>query len=93
VLVAVRVPSLVQPMGADQALYAYIGERILHGDRPYVDAWDQKPPAIHYTYALLRAIWPASSPYCVDSAVQPSSVYSCPFKMEQCLRARVGLGP
>ena len=25
---------------------------------PYRDAWDQKPPAIHFTYALLRAVWP-----------------------------------
>jgi hypothetical protein len=56
-LLIVRLPSVVQPMGADQALYAYVGERILAGDLPYRDAWDQKPPAIHYTYALLRAIW------------------------------------
>ena len=45
VLLAVRLPSLVQPMGADQGLYAYVGERILAGDLPYRDAWDQKPPA------------------------------------------------
>ena len=38
-------------MGADQGLYAYVGERILAGDLPYRDAWDQKPPAIHFTYA------------------------------------------
>lgn len=59
VLVIVRLPSLVQPMGADQGLYAYVGERILDGDLPYRDAWDQKPPAIHYAYAVLRAVWPA----------------------------------
>src|SRR5215218_8127580 len=58
VLVIARLPSLAQPMGADQGLYAYVGERILAGDLPYRDAWDQKPPAIHYTYALLRAVWP-----------------------------------
>ncbi len=46
-------------MGADQGLYAYVGERILQGELPYVDAWDQKPPAIHYTYAVMRLIWPA----------------------------------
>ena len=57
VLLIVRLPSLVQPMGADQGLYAYVGDRILAGDLPYRDAWDQKPPAIHYTYSLLRAIW------------------------------------
>ena len=61
VLLAVRLPSLVQPMGADQGLYAYIGERILAGDLPYRDAWDQKPPAIHLTYAALRAVMPWSA--------------------------------
>ncbi|HEY8551345.1 MAG TPA: hypothetical protein VIL35_15415 [Vicinamibacterales bacterium] len=57
-LVAVRLPSLAQPAGADQALYAYVGQRILAGELPYRDAWDQKPPAVHYTYALLWLIWP-----------------------------------
>jgi hypothetical protein len=56
VLLLVRLPSLVQPMGADQGLYAYVGERILHGDLAYRDAWDQKPPGIHYVYAALRAV-------------------------------------
>jgi hypothetical protein len=60
-LVIVRMPSLVQPMGADQGLYAYVGERILAGELPYVDAWDQKPPAVHFTYAALRAVWPHDS--------------------------------
>ena len=55
-LLLLRLPSLVQPMGADQGLYAYVGERILHGELAYRDAWDQKPPGIHYVYAALRAI-------------------------------------
>src|SRR5215472_17532925 len=55
-LLIVRLPSLVQPMGPDQALYAYVGERILHGELAYRDAWDQKPPGIHYIYAGLRAL-------------------------------------
>lgn len=53
-----RVPSLVQPAGADQALYAYAGSRILDGGLPYRDAWDQKPPGVHFVYAALHAIWP-----------------------------------
>jgi hypothetical protein len=61
VLVMVRLPSLVQPAGADQDLYAYVGEEISRGGLPYVDAWDQKPPAIHYTYALLYRLWPDPS--------------------------------
>jgi hypothetical protein len=55
-LLIVRLPSLAQPMGADQGLYAYVGERIRHGDLAYRDAWDQKPPGIHYVYAALRTI-------------------------------------
>ena len=56
--VVLRIPSLQQPAGADQSLYAYIGERILHGEVPFRDNWDQKPPGIHATYAVLWAIWP-----------------------------------
>jgi hypothetical protein len=55
-LLILRLPSLAQPMGADQGLYAYVGDRILHGELAYRDAWDQKPPGIHYVYAALRAI-------------------------------------
>ena len=55
-LLLLRLPAVVQPMGADQGLYAYVSERILAGDLPYRDAWDQKPPAIHFTYALMRAV-------------------------------------
>ena len=55
-LLMLRLPSLVQPMGADQGLYAYVGERILDGGLAYRDAWDQKPPGIHYVYAALRAV-------------------------------------
>lgn len=57
-LLLLRVPSLVQPMGPDQGLYAYVGARILHGDLAYRDAWDQKPPGIHYVYAAMRALYP-----------------------------------
>ena len=55
-LLLLRLPSLVQPMGPDQGLYAYVGDRILHGELAYRDAWDQKPPGIHYIYAGLRAL-------------------------------------
>ena len=57
-LLIVRLPSLAQPMGSDQGLYAYVGERIRHGELAYRDAWDQKPPGIHYVYAALRTLSP-----------------------------------
>src|SRR3954468_14318126 len=69
-LLIVRLPSLVQPMGPDQGLYAYVGDRILHGELAYRDAWDQKPPGIHYVYAALRA---ASS----SDAVVPAADLAC----------------
>ncbi len=55
-LLLVRLPSLVQPMGPDQGLYAYVGEQIGRGELAYRDAWDQKPPGIHYVYAALRRV-------------------------------------
>jgi hypothetical protein len=58
-LLALRLPSLAQPAGADQSLYAYVGERLLAGELPYRDAWDQKPPGIHFTYAAMLAVWPS----------------------------------
>ena len=60
-LVLLRVPSLAQPAGADQALYTYVGRTILLGGQPYLDAWDQKPPGVHFLYAALWAVWPHES--------------------------------
>ncbi len=57
-LSALRLPAVVQPAGGDQGLYAYVGQRILQGELPYRDAWDQKPPAIHFAYAAMQAVWP-----------------------------------
>jgi 4-amino-4-deoxy-L-arabinose transferase-like glycosyltransferase len=56
-LVLLRIPSVVQPAGADQGLYAYVGQSILRGEVPYRDAWDQKPPAVHAAYALMYGLW------------------------------------
>ncbi|MCC7007870.1 MAG: hypothetical protein IT184_03565 [Acidobacteria bacterium] len=60
-LLALRLPALVEPAGSDQYLYQYVGERILAGAVPYVDAWDQKPPGIFFVYALVRLAWPRPS--------------------------------
>lgn len=60
-LLLVRAPTIVEPAGADQDLYAYVGQAIGRGEVPYRDAWDQKPPAIHYTYAVMYALWPHPS--------------------------------
>jgi hypothetical protein len=60
-LVLFRAPSVVQPAGGDQGLYAYVGQAIARGEVPYRDAWDQKPPAVHVLYAAMYALWPHDS--------------------------------
>ena len=60
-LLALRLPSLVQPAGGDQGLYGYAGQRILAGEVMYRDVWDQKPPAIASLYALLWRISPTEA--------------------------------
>ena len=50
-------PSLFYPFGRDQAMFGYIGDRWLHGDLPYRDAWDIKPPGIFGVYALAQLIF------------------------------------
>jgi len=60
-LLLLRVPSLVQPAGGDQGLYAYTAQRVNEGGVPYEAAWDQKPPGIFFVYALLERVWPSQS--------------------------------
>jgi len=56
-LLLARLPSVVQPAGGDQGIYAYVGQSILRGEVPYRDAWDQKPPGVHLTYAAMLGLW------------------------------------
>jgi hypothetical protein len=60
-LIALRLPSIAQPAGGDQGLYVYEGQRVLAGDVPYHDVWDQKPPGIAFLYAAAWRIWPHES--------------------------------
>jgi hypothetical protein len=38
--------------GRDQSIYAVVGRGILHGQVPYRDLWDFKPPGIFFVFAL-----------------------------------------
>lgn len=46
VLVVSLSRNLFYPMGTDQALYQFIAERVIAGQRLYVDVWDQNWPGI-----------------------------------------------
>lgn len=91
-LVLVRLPSLVQPAGGDQGLYAYIGQRIVHGEIPYRDAWDQKPPAIHYTYALMYKAWPHDSVVAASDLIVAVAVAMLLCWLGRRLAPRTGAG-
>ncbi len=47
----VRVPYVSIPLERDEGEYAYIAQRMLAGEPPYRDAFDQKPPAVFAVYA------------------------------------------
>src|SRR5688572_30787584 len=56
VTLAAGIPTLNYPYGPDQALFAYMGERIAHGAGLYVDVWDVKPPGIFWIYGAIDLI-------------------------------------
>ena len=48
--VVLRQPVLSVPFERDEGEYAYIAWRVLEGDVPYRDAFDQKPPGVFVAY-------------------------------------------
>jgi 4-amino-4-deoxy-L-arabinose transferase-like glycosyltransferase len=51
-----RAPYLSVPLERDEGEYAYIAQRMLEGDVPYRDAFDQKPPGVFLVYAAAFAL-------------------------------------
>ena len=58
VLLALRAVAIARPAGGDQGLYTYNAQRMVAGDVPYRDAWDQKPPGVFFVYAAVDAVVP-----------------------------------
>lgn len=54
--VGVRLPFVDLPLERDEGDYAYVAWRMLEGDVPYRDVFDQKPPGIYAVYAALLAL-------------------------------------
>ena len=52
----VRVPYLSLPLERDEGEYAYLAQRMLAGEPPYRDAFDQKPPGVFAVYAGAFAV-------------------------------------
>ena len=49
----VALPDLSYPVFRDQATFLVLGDGLLHGQLPYRDLWDIKPPGIYVIYALI----------------------------------------
>ncbi len=50
--VVTRLPSLLHPWSIDdEAVYSIVGNEIVDGGRPYVDAVERKPPLLFWLYA------------------------------------------
>jgi hypothetical protein len=60
---ALRIPTIAEPLGIDQGLFASAARGLSRGMVLYRDVWDQKPPAIFLTYlAAFSALgWKSSS--------------------------------
>jgi hypothetical protein len=60
VLAVIAVAALIHvpfPFWGDQALFAYAGHGLRHGDRLYVDIWDVKQPGIYLWYLISGTIF------------------------------------
>jgi 4-amino-4-deoxy-L-arabinose transferase-like glycosyltransferase len=55
-VVAVRAFLLDLPLERDEGEYAYIGWRLAHGEIPYLDWFNQKPPAVFWIYRAALAL-------------------------------------
>jgi len=52
--VVTRLPSLLHPWSIDdEAVYSIVGNEIVDGGRPYVDAVERKPPLLFWLYAAI----------------------------------------
>ena len=56
-LIAFRLHAFDLPLEADECNYAYIGARLLAGDRMYVDLWDHQPYGVFVLFAGIIALF------------------------------------
>jgi hypothetical protein len=54
-LLAIRLHAFSLPLEPDECNYAYIGQRLLAGDRLYIDVWDHQLPGVYALFAAVMA--------------------------------------
>ena len=53
--------NLSMPLARDQGIFAFVGQAILDGGLPYIDAWEHKGPATHFLYAAGMGVFGSSA--------------------------------
>ncbi len=61
VYIWLRVPLLEVPLDRDEGAFAVVGQAILHGDLPYRDIFDHKPPGLFYLFASALFVFPSTA--------------------------------
>jgi hypothetical protein len=56
VVLGIRAPLMDLPLERDEGEYAYIAWRMDHGEMPYRDWFDQKPPGVFFAYRVAMAM-------------------------------------
>ena len=56
-----RLHAFTLPLETDECNYAYIGGRLLAGDRLYQDVWDHQPPGVFVMFAGVIAVFGQSA--------------------------------
>ena len=74
--------------GRDQGIYAVVADAVLHGEHPYKDAWDFKPPMIYFVYAWARLFFGGSmvSIRILEATALLSMVAAFGFLSRSCMR-------
>lgn len=75
ILVAFRLQAFDLPLETDEANYAYIGGRLLDGDRLYIDVWDHQPFGVYVLMAGIVGVF-GDAPHVFRGAATVASLVS-----------------
>ena len=55
--ILLRIPSISEPLGIDQSLWASAVRGMARGQHLYADVWEQRPPGIYLTYLAAFSVF------------------------------------
>lgn len=84
-----RIPSIAQPLGIDQSLWASAVRGMARGQLLYADVWEQRPPGIYWIYLAAFQLlgWRPSTVAWIDIAAAVATTVLT-FAIARCLASR-----